>query len=130
MTTTATARKSDRFARDYDLIVTRRRKLLGFGGLDELVLIGLWNDAAGRRRRTELVRLGTASSIETALKLAEAGMGLHPAGTRQHRRYRDWHRRLRATEWAMVRAEVRYRERVRARCAGLPEYDPDLIAAE
>jgi hypothetical protein len=41
MNTTATPRKTDRFARDYDMIVTRRRKLLGFGGLDELILVGL-----------------------------------------------------------------------------------------
>ncbi len=61
MTTTNTAGNTDRFARDYDMIVTRRRKLLGFGGLDELVLIGLWNDERGRKRQTELVRLGTAS---------------------------------------------------------------------
>ena len=129
MTTTSAAGKADRFARAYDLIVTRRRKLLGFGGLDELILIGLWTDVAGRRRRTELVRLGTASSVETALRLAEAGMELHPEGTRQHRRYRDWHRRLRATEWALVRCEARYRERVRAYCAGLPEHAPELLIA-
>jgi hypothetical protein len=60
MTTTTMARKAARFARAYDMIVTRRRKLLGFGGLDELILVGLWDDARGRRRRTELVRLGTA----------------------------------------------------------------------
>ena len=132
MTTTDGAGKgrADRFAREYDMIVTRRRKLLGFGGLDELVLIGLWNDAAGRRRRTELVRLGTASSIDTALKLAEAGMGRHPAGTRQHRRYAEWHARLKRAEWAMVRCEARYRALVRELAGDVPVYVPKRATAE
>ncbi len=129
MSTNTTAGKPDRFAREYEMIVTRRRKLLGFGGLDELVLIGLWTDVAGRRRHTELVWLGTASGVEAALKLAEAGMGLHPAGTRQHRRYRDWHARLRKTEWAMVRAEARYRRIVAELADDVPVYAPELVAA-
>jgi hypothetical protein len=132
MTTTDSPSKgrADRFARDYDMVVTRRRKLLGFGGLDELVLVGLWNDAVGRRQRTELVRLGTASSIDTALKLAEAGMRQHPAGTRQHRRYADWHRRLKATEWAMVHADARYRRMVAELAGDVPVYAPEQAAAE
>jgi hypothetical protein len=57
-------------------------------------------------------------------------MGQHPAGTRQHRRYRDWHARLRKTEWAMVRAEARYRRMVAELSDGVPEYALELIAAE
>jgi hypothetical protein len=129
MTTTTSAGKPDRFAREYDLIVTRRRKLLGFGGLDQIHLIGLWTDVAGKRRRTELCALGTASSVDTALKLAEAGMTLHPEGTAAHRRYRDWHARLRRTEWCMVRAEARYRALIAELSAGLPVYgDPEAVA--
>jgi hypothetical protein len=132
MTTTDGAGKgrADRFSREYEMVVTRRRRLLGFGGLDELVLIGLWTDAAGRRKRTELVRLGAASSVDTALRLAAAGMELHPAGTRQHRRYADWHRRLKATEWAMVHAEARYRRMVAELAGDVPVYAPGLTMAE
>ncbi len=130
MQTTNGAGKADRFAREYDMIVTRRRKLLGFGGLDELILVGLWDDARGRRRRTELVRLGTASSVDTALRLAEAGMTLHPEGTRQHRRYAEWHARLKRAEWAMVRCEARYRALVRELAGDVPVYAPERVAAE
>ena len=128
--TTTSAGKADRFAREYDMIVTRRCKLLGFGGLDELILVGLWDDARGRRRRTELVRLGTASSVDTALKLAEAGMTLHPEGTRRHRRYAEWRARLKRAEWAMVRAEARYRALVRGLAGDVPVYAPERVAAE
>jgi hypothetical protein len=130
MTTTTSAGKADRFAREYDMIVTRRRRLLGFGGLDELILIGLWTDADGRRRRTELVRLGTASGVDTALKLAEAGMKLHPEGTRRHRRYAEWRARLKRAEWAMVRCEARYRALVRALAGDVPVYAPEPVVAE
>jgi hypothetical protein len=130
MTTTTAVGKTNRFAREYDMIVSRRRKILGLGGLDQIHLIGLWTDAAGRRRRTELVVLGAASSVDTALKLAEAGMRQHPKGTRQHRRYRDWQARLRAVEWAMVRADTRYRRMVAELAGDVPVYAPEPVAAE
>ncbi len=76
------------------------------------------------------MRLGTASSIDTALKLAEAGMGRHPAGTRQHRRYADWHRRLKATERAMVHADARYRRMVAELAGDVPVYAPELAMVE
>jgi hypothetical protein len=85
--------------------------------------VGLWTDATGKRRRTELVALGAASSIDTALQLALAGMQQHPEGTRGHRRYTDWHRRLKAAEWAMVRCENRYRAMVAALSGGMPVWD-------
>ncbi len=130
MTTTNTAGKPAQFAREYLMIVTRRRRLLGFGGLTELVLVGLWDDETGRRRRTELVRLGAASSVDSALRLAESGMERTEPGTPEHRAYQRWYDRLRAAERALVACEARYRERVRQYCTGLPEYAPELVAAE
>ena len=103
------------------MVVSRRRKLRGLG-LDERVLVGLWTDERGRRRRTDLVRLGTCFSLDSALVAAEAGMARHPEGTRSHRWFRDWQARLRATERAALAAETRYREWVRAHCAGLPAH--------
>jgi hypothetical protein len=132
MTTTTTNGKPSRFDRNYDLIVTRRRRLLGMGGLDQVHVIGLWTDETGRRWRTELVTLGTAHSVDTALRLAEGGMQQHPAGTAMHRRYRDWHARLQKTERAMVRAEDAYWRKVREVAGDVPEYRSPAyqIAAE
>ncbi len=132
MATTNTDGKPDRFARDYDMIVHRRRRLLGMGGLDQIHVIGLWTDEQGRKRRTELVTLGTAHGVDTALRLAEGGMRQHPEGTAMHRRYRDWHARLRKAERAMVRAEDRYWRLVRQYAGDVPEYRSPAyqIAAE
>jgi hypothetical protein len=127
MTTETKARK---WARNYEMICSRYRAILGFGGLRERVLVGLWTDVDGRRRRVDLVGLGAASSLESAQHLALSGMERTEPGTVEHRLYRDWHRRLKATERAALAADRRYRERVRAHCAGLPEYAPELVAAE
>jgi hypothetical protein len=50
-------------------------------------------------------------------------MARHPAGTREHRWFADWAARLKATEWAMVRCEDRYRRRVAELSGGVPVYD-------
>jgi hypothetical protein len=76
------------------------------------------------------VRLGTASSVDSALRLAEGGMALHPEGTAAHRRHRDRYRRLRATEWAMVRCETRYRRLIAELSGDVPVDAPELVAAE
>jgi hypothetical protein len=79
-----------KWSRPYELVVSRRRRLLGFGGLDERVIVGLWTDAAGQRRRSDLVGLGAAPDLAGAIRLAECGLERHPEGTVAHRRYRDW----------------------------------------
>jgi hypothetical protein len=122
-----------KWSRPYELVVSRRRRLLGFGGLDERVLVGLWTDAAGRRRRTDLVGLGAASDLAGAIRLAECGLGRHPAGTAAHRRYRDWHARLLAAQRLEREADARYRAMVAALSGDVPVYGgagPVAIAAE
>jgi hypothetical protein len=107
------------------MIVTRRRRLRGFGpDLDELAQVGLWTDDGGRRRRTELVRLGAHHGLAAALFAAELHLAAHPKGTAAHRWYADWHRRLKRTEWALVGCEQRYRALLAERCAGLPDRRP------
>ncbi len=123
-----------KWSRPYELVVSRRRRLLGFGGLDERVLVGLWTDAAGRRRRTDLIGLGAASDIHGAIRLAESGLERHPEGTAAHRRYRDWHARLLAAQRLEREADARYRALIAAMVGDVPVYDgatgPVAVAAE
>ena len=71
-------------------------------------------------------------TLDGALAAGE-GMARHPAGTREHRWFADWAAHLKATEWAMVRCEDRYRRRVAELSGGVPVYDGGdavAIAAE
>jgi hypothetical protein len=122
-----------KWARDYDIVVSRRRRLRGLS-LDERVLVGLWSDERGRRRRSDLVGLGAASDPAGAIRLAECGLERHPEGTAAHRRYRDWHARLLAAQRLEREADARYRALIAALAGNVPVYDgaasPVAIAAE